>query len=281
VLQPLVVTPNAKGTYDLIYGERRLRASQIAHLVTVPCIVREATPLQVAVWGLIENEQRADLNPMERALWYGLLSSDHKMTHEEIANITGKSRSTVSNTLRLLKLPQDVQDLVLRGELDESSARELLRVEDEGKQLEIAEQIIATGEGKRMVAERVDAAIGRVRPEAGTVSKVAYSPVVEQTPPPATNGKPTVAPAVVTKNYVTPNSDERLDIPLAKAQRQPDNSAVVVDALADGSDYQIAVRALRKIAYAYLGQPNSGNLRAMHSDLIQIAEDALTAMNVS
>jgi len=127
ILQPLIVTYDA-GTdlYTLIAGERRLRAARLAGLDMVPVIVRTATDQERLELALIENVQRADLTPLETAEAYRQLAEDFKLSHDEIALRVGKNRVTVTNTLRLLKLPEAVQQALAEGNISEGHARALL-----------------------------------------------------------------------------------------------------------------------------------------------------------
>lgn len=125
VVQPLVVRPSGTG-YQLVTGERRWRAAQRAGLSTVPCLVRETTDGEALQIALVENLQREDLNPMDAAKGYRQLIDQFESTQEQVANIVGKSRSAVANTLRLLELPPDVQAEVTAGTLSEGHARALL-----------------------------------------------------------------------------------------------------------------------------------------------------------
>lgn len=127
VLQPLIVTPGEEeGRYILIAGERRLEAARLAGLSSVPVIVREATDQQRLELAIIENIQRADLNPLEEAEAYRQLAEDFHLSHEEIAARVGKSRVTVTNTLRLMKLPDAVKNALIEGKISEGHARALL-----------------------------------------------------------------------------------------------------------------------------------------------------------
>ncbi|HEX9797677.1 MAG TPA: ParB/RepB/Spo0J family partition protein [Anaerolineales bacterium] len=127
VLQPLIVARmEGDGDYVLIAGERRLQAARLAGLATVPAVVRTATDQQLLVLALIENLQRADLNPLEAAEGYRQLADEFGLSHEAIADQVGKSRSTVTNALRLLQLPESVQAAVMDGRLSEGHARALL-----------------------------------------------------------------------------------------------------------------------------------------------------------
>lgn len=146
VLQPLLVTRTSADRYRLIAGERRLRAARRAGLRVVPAVVREALPNQQSLEAaLIENVQRADLDPIEEAHAYEQLHREFKLTQEEIAKRVGKERSTVANALRLLKLPESVQNLVASNELSMGHARALLAVGDNKKLEALARRVIADG----------------------------------------------------------------------------------------------------------------------------------------
>ena len=129
VVQPVLVRPLAGGRFQLIAGERRWRASQIAGKKTVPAILRQVSDEQAMEITIVENLQRADLNPMEQARAFERLSREFHMTQEQMAQRTGKDRATVSNFIRLLKLPSTVQDRVESGELTFGHARALLAFE--------------------------------------------------------------------------------------------------------------------------------------------------------
>ena len=126
VVQPIVVRKTRDGRFELITGERRLLASKRAEKATIPAVVREATDEQAMEMTIVENLQRADLNPMEQARAYHRLSHDFKMTQERMAARTGKERASVANFLRLLRLPEEVQATVEAGELSFGHARSLL-----------------------------------------------------------------------------------------------------------------------------------------------------------
>lgn len=127
VLQPIIVTPaSLSGQYVLIAGERRLLASRMAGLAEIPAIIREASEVERLELALIENVQRADLSPLEAAEAYRQLDDEFNLSHEEIADRVGKSRSTVTNTLRLLNLPEDVRQALNDKRISEGHARALL-----------------------------------------------------------------------------------------------------------------------------------------------------------
>jgi ParB family chromosome partitioning protein len=145
VIQPIVVQKFDAG-YRIIAGERRWRAAQRAGLTRVPVYIKDVAPgkdAQLLEMALIENIQREDLNPIDEAAAYEKLSTDFKMTQEEIAAAVGKDRSSVANHLRLLKLPQEVRAEVAGGRLSMGHARALLAVADEAGQRQVARQVIA------------------------------------------------------------------------------------------------------------------------------------------
>lgn len=126
VIQPLIVSPGRGGSYTLIAGERRLQASRKAGLKTVPVVIRTATDQQLLELALIENVQRADLNPIEEAEAYQNLAKEFKMSHETIASRVGKSRVAVTNTLRLLDASAAVKQALVDGRISEGHARAML-----------------------------------------------------------------------------------------------------------------------------------------------------------
>jgi len=143
LLQPLVVRPLEQG-YELVAGERRWRAAQMAGLEKVPALVREVPDDRALVMALIENVQREDLNPMEEAAAVQRLLDEFSMTHEQAADAVGRSRSATSNLLRLLKLAKPVQESLMRGAIEMGHARALLAL-DGARQIELANRIAARG----------------------------------------------------------------------------------------------------------------------------------------
>lgn len=131
LLQPLLVRPLPNGTYQIVAGERRWRASRMAGLETVPAIIREMTEQEALEVALIENLQREDLNPVEEALGYRTLIDEYGMTQEMVAERVGKSRSAVANALRLLSLSDDILELVKNNTISAGHARALLPLEGE------------------------------------------------------------------------------------------------------------------------------------------------------
>ncbi len=145
VLQPLLVRPMPDGSYQLVAGERRWRASRMAGLAEVPVVVRDMDEQEAAELALIENLQREDLNPMEEALGYQTLMETYGMTQEEAAQRVNKSRPAVANALRLLHLPQGVADLVSEGKLSAGHARTVLAFEGADAQLAAATAAVEKG----------------------------------------------------------------------------------------------------------------------------------------
>lgn len=139
VIQPIVVRPGIDGKYVLILGERRLRASKLAGKTTIPAIVKRVSEQQAAEMTIVENLQRQDLDCLEQAEAFAHLSTMFNLTQDEIGKRVGASRETVSNYLRLLKLPADVQNYLSRGDLTYSHARELLVLHDETQVSKLAE----------------------------------------------------------------------------------------------------------------------------------------------
>jgi len=162
VLQPIVVrSGEAEGSYVLIAGERRLRAAELAGLSRIPAMIRSSTAEGSDLTeALIENVQRTDLSPLEEAAAYRNLLEDFGMTHEAVAERVGKSRSTVTNTLRLLQLPPAIQGMLDRGELSAGHARALLAVEDPARALDIARRAVDEGWSVRLVEEAARGADG-------------------------------------------------------------------------------------------------------------------------
>ncbi len=142
VLQPIVVRPSGSGDYELVAGERRLRAAIAAGLRTIPAVVRELTNEQSLEVALIENLQREDINPIDAALAYRRLTEEFALSQEELAFGLGKSRSAIANTLRLLNLPEEIIEHVRAGRLTEGHARAILAVEDPAFQLEMSNRVL-------------------------------------------------------------------------------------------------------------------------------------------
>ena len=142
IVQPVVVRPAAQGGFEIIAGERRWRAAQRAGLVDIPVIIRAVDDRVALELAIIENVQRTDLNPVEEALGYQQLIEEHNYTQADLGQVIGKSRSHVANTLRLLKLPDPVRDMLVDGSLSAGHARTLVTVEDSAA---LAQRIINDG----------------------------------------------------------------------------------------------------------------------------------------
>lgn len=159
VIQPILVRPKAGGAYQIVAGERRWRASRMAGLTEIPVVIREMSDEEAAVFALIENLQREDLNPVEEAEGIRSLIEEFGMTQEEAADRVGKSRTAVTNTLRLLKLPENILSMVAKGKITAGHARALISLEDEGKMLKIANAIIDNNLTVREVEKTVKTAL--------------------------------------------------------------------------------------------------------------------------
>ncbi len=169
VVQPVVVRPAREdGRYELIAGERRWRAAQLAGLAEIPAVIREVDDQSAMAMGLIENIQRDDLNPLEEAQALHRLLEEFELTHQQIAQAVGKSRTTVTNLMRLLELNPDVKAFVERGELEMGHARALLALEGE-LQSRAAEKVVKKG----LSVRETEALVRRYREHGGEPQKKA------------------------------------------------------------------------------------------------------------
>jgi ParB family chromosome partitioning protein len=159
VLQPILVTPDGEGGYRIVAGERRWRAARTVGLETIAAIVKKLEPHEMVELALVENLQREDLNAIEEARGYRELVEDFGFTQGEVAERVGKDRSTVANALRLLELPQPVQELVEVGELSMGHARALLGLPNAAEQVRLAREVPAKG----LSVRQVEAAVRRAR----------------------------------------------------------------------------------------------------------------------
>ena len=166
IMQPILVRPldETKGRYEIIAGERRFRAAQMAGLTEVPVLVREVADEHAAAMALIENIQREDLNPLEEAQGVKRLLDEFGLTHEQAATAIGRSRSATSNLLRLLNLASPLQTMLLAGDIDMGHARALLAV-DSATQIQLANQIIAKRLSVREAEKLVTRAVTEARPK--------------------------------------------------------------------------------------------------------------------
>ncbi len=144
IMQPLLIRQISEGKYEIIAGERRFRAAGMAGLETVPALIKDVDDQTAAAMALIENMQRQDLNPLEEADGLARLISDFGFTHEQAAKVVGKSRSAVSNLLRLTQLSKPVQTLLMAGDIDMGHARAMLNVPT-ARQIGLAQRVAAQG----------------------------------------------------------------------------------------------------------------------------------------
>jgi len=179
LLQPIVVRENGAGGYELIMGERRLRAARAAGLDTVPAIVRDTTDDAMLRDALLENIHRVQLNPLEEAAAYQQLLEEFGATHEELASKIGRSRSQVTNTIRLMKLPVKVQTRVAAGVISAGHARALLGLQDADAQDALATRIVAEGMSVRATEEAVAMAAAE-QPTTRRRSRKISAPGVEE-----------------------------------------------------------------------------------------------------
>ena len=157
VIQPIVLRPIGDDRYEIIAGERRWRAAQLAGIEKIPAVIRTVDDESALAMSLIENIQREDLNPLEEATALQRLIDDFQFTHQEVANAVGKSRSAVTNTLRLTQLALPVAEMLVAGDLEMGHARALLTLEV-NEQVAVAKQVVARGLNVRQTEELVRAA---------------------------------------------------------------------------------------------------------------------------
>ncbi|MBE6754086.1 MAG: ParB/RepB/Spo0J family partition protein [Ruminococcaceae bacterium] len=163
IIQPLIVRTIAGGGYQIVAGERRWRASQMAGLQEIPAVIRELSDREVAELALIENLQREDLNAVEEAEGYRYLVIEYGMTQEQVAERVGKSRPAVSNAVRLLELPDQVLEMVKKGSLSAGHARAILALPTEEDQVRIAGMAVRKG----MTVREVEKAVKKEKEEGG------------------------------------------------------------------------------------------------------------------
>jgi ParB family chromosome partitioning protein len=178
VLQPILVRPSGDGTYEIIAGERRWRAARRAGLQTIPALVRETDDSTALEHALVENLHRDNLNPLEEAAAYQQLIEDFNLTHDEVASRVGRSRASISNTLRLLQLPPAIQRSVQERKLSMGHAKALLASPDRGFQEELAKRIVEEDLSVRATEDAVREHEGASAPSAPDGD--------DSTPPPAT-----------------------------------------------------------------------------------------------
>ena len=164
VIQPLIVREGTAG-YELVAGERRWRASRIAGLRTVPCIVRDFDDRQNAIVAIIENMQREDLNPIEEARGLKAMTEKYGFTQEQVSVSLGRSRTYIANSIRLLKLPEDIQEYVSTGQMSAAHGRTIINIPDKARQKELADKIIRNDLSVRATEKLAEKAKDELRPE--------------------------------------------------------------------------------------------------------------------
>ncbi len=172
VMQPLLVRPIGESGYEIIAGERRFRASQLAGLDEVPVLVREVDDQQAAIMALVENMQREDLNPLEEAQGLQRLVHEFRFTHEQAAQAVGRSRSAATNLLRLLQLSAQVQQMLMAGDLDMGHARALLPL-DGAQQILVAQEVVSKKLSVREAERLAARALKPEKPSAAAAAKQA------------------------------------------------------------------------------------------------------------
>jgi ParB family chromosome partitioning protein len=168
LIQPLVVSQvsdTEPQRYQLIAGERRLEAAKLAGLTRVPVIVREATPQEMLELALVENIQRADLNPLEQATAYRHLMDDFGLTQEQVAERVGKSRVVVANSVRLLRLPDEIKNSMAQGQITEGHARAILGLDEPDEQRKLWKAILKRGLSVRQTEETVRRLVAGPKPK--------------------------------------------------------------------------------------------------------------------
>lgn len=174
VLQPIIVKKNNNGEYILIAGERRLRASILAGLQKIPAVIRDADDQDSAVIALVENVQRENLGYMEEAQAYHKLIEEYGMTQSELADRVGKKQSTISNKIRLLALPHDIQEALIQNKLTERHARALLKLDDDELRRFVIERIVSHGLNVRQTEKLIDDILMKQQEEQRKKNKISY-----------------------------------------------------------------------------------------------------------
>ena len=163
VIQPLIVR-NSDNGYELVAGERRWRASRIANLKKVPCIIRNYDEKQNALVAIIENMQRENLNPIEEAEGLKSMTEKYGLTQEQVSNSLGKSRTYITNSIRLLKLPTEIQEFISNGQMSAAHGRTIINISDAGKQMAICDKVIKNGLSVRETEHLADKIKDEIKP---------------------------------------------------------------------------------------------------------------------
>ena len=164
VIQPLIIR-KAQNGYELVAGERRWRAARIAEIKKVPCIIRNFDEKQNMIVAIIENMQRENLDPMEEALGLNEMIKRFEFTQEQVSNALGKSRAYIANSLRLLKLPEKIQNMIIEGRISAAHGRTIITIKDENKQIEVCDKIIRNGLSVRAAERLTEKIKDDARPE--------------------------------------------------------------------------------------------------------------------
>jgi len=179
VLQPIVVTPLAGGTFELVAGERRLRAAQMVELPTIPALVRDTDDWERLDLALAENMARVDLNPIEEARACAMLVDDLGLTKQEVGRRVGRSRVAISNLIRILELPEEALELIERGDLTEGHGRALLLCKDHGARRSLALEARDGAWSVRETEQRAREAEGQPEPETKRFTRELHPDLVE------------------------------------------------------------------------------------------------------
>ena len=164
VIQPLIIR-KAQNGYELVAGERRWRAARIAEIKKVPCIIRDFDEKQNMIVAIIENMQRENLDPIEEALGLNEMIKRFEFTQEQVSNALGKSRAYIANSLRLLKLPEKIQNMIIEGRISAAHGRTIITIKDEKKQIEVCDKIIRNGLSVRAAERLTEKIKDDARPE--------------------------------------------------------------------------------------------------------------------
>lgn len=164
VIQPLIIR-KAQNGYELVAGERRWRAARIAEIKKVPCIIRNFDEKQNMIVAIIENMQRENLDPIEEALGLNEMIKRFEFTQEQVSNALGKSRAYIANSLRLLKLPEKIQNMIIEGRISVAHGRTIITIKDEKKQIEVCDKIIRNGLSVRAAERLTEKIKDDARPE--------------------------------------------------------------------------------------------------------------------
>ena len=164
VIQPLIIR-KAQNGYELVAGERRWRAARIAEIKKVPCIIRNFDEKQNMIVAIIENMQRENLDPIEEALGLNEMIKRFEFSQEQVSNALGKSRAYIANSLRLLKLPEKIQNMIIEGRISAAHGRTIITIKDEKKQIEVCDKIIRNGLSVRAAERLTEKIKDDARPE--------------------------------------------------------------------------------------------------------------------